>query len=223
MHICKNETNVSEEIWKDVEGYEGLYQISNLGNVKSLDRYVKQKDNKIKHIKEKMLTSHDNNRGYLAVNLSKDGKTKTHTVHRLIATAFIPNPENKPCIDHINAIRTDNRIENLRWATYSENNSNPICLEKKSKVHKGKKLSKEHIEALHGSIQGEKHPKATICYIYSQYGELLFKGIMKLCGQWLVDNGYLNTLESGRKTIYRNINKEKPYKNLKITNYEIKE
>jgi len=62
--------------------------------------------------------------GYMRVGLCKDGKSKTFKVHRLIGKAFIPNPLNKPCIDHINQIRDDNRLINLRWATYSENNKN---------------------------------------------------------------------------------------------------
>jgi hypothetical protein len=65
-----------------------------------------------------------NGMGYCGVVLYKDGKPKTLSIHRLIAIAFIPNPENKPCIDHINRIRTDNRIENIRWCSYKENRNN---------------------------------------------------------------------------------------------------
>lgn len=106
------------EEWKDIQGYEGLYQVSNEGNVKSLGgkRY------KVTRI----LDGYVQSTGYRVFNLWKDGKPKLLTVHRLVAEAFIPNPENKPCIDHINTIRTDNRVENLRWVTHRENNSNPI-------------------------------------------------------------------------------------------------
>ena len=93
-----------EEIWVDIKGYEGLYQVSNQGRVKKI-----YKNGKIRILKTRL----DNN-GYLCVTLSKNNKPKIFKIHRLIATHFIPNPDNKPCVDHINTIRTDNRIENLR-------------------------------------------------------------------------------------------------------------
>ena len=85
-----------EEMWKDIEGYEGFYQVSNLGNVRSLDRYVKNRMSN-KNIKRgKILKSCINKHGYLAVHLIKETKGQTKTVHRLVANAFIQNPENKP-------------------------------------------------------------------------------------------------------------------------------
>lgn len=126
-----------EEIWKDIKGYEGLYQVSNYGRIKSLERYIEWK-NGIRLVREKILKPTENENKYLRINLSKNDKPKTIKVHRLVAEAFIPNSENKPCIDHINTIRTDNRVENLRWVTYSENNLNPISLEKFIKSKKGK-------------------------------------------------------------------------------------
>ena len=78
------------------------------------------------------------NRGYLSVTLYTNNKQTFHNIHRLIALHFIPNPENKPCIDHINRIRTDNRIENLRWETNAENNQN-------KSIHKNNKLKEQHI------------------------------------------------------------------------------
>lgn len=76
--------------------------------------------------------------GYLLVCLCTHNKRTEHKIHRLIALHFIPNPENKPCVDHINRIRTDNRIENLRWATYCENNQN-------KSIHKNNKLKEQNI------------------------------------------------------------------------------
>ena len=76
--------------------------------------------------------------GYLCVGLCTNKKKTDHYIHRLIALHFIPNPENKPCVDHINRIRTDNRIENLRWETNAENNQN-------KSIHKNNKLKEQHI------------------------------------------------------------------------------
>lgn len=121
------------EIWKDIKGYEGLYQISNLGRVKSLR---KQKGF---YIREEVILKNRIDRGYLKVTLSKDNKLKYISVHRLIAEAFIPNPENKSFIDHINGNRADNRIENLRWVTQKENMNNPITRKRESNSKKGEK------------------------------------------------------------------------------------
>lgn len=109
-----------EEIWKDIVGYEGLYQVSNLGRVKRLVSVKCKTERFIAITKDKKF-------GYCRVMLCKNNKTKRFLIHRLLAEHFIPNPENKPCIDHINGDRSDNRIENLRWCTYKENNNFPIA------------------------------------------------------------------------------------------------
>ena len=113
------------EIWKDIVGYDGLYQISNMGRVKSLERIARNNHK----IKEKILTPNLNKGGYLRVHLRKDNYSYTPLIHRLVAQAFLPNPNNKPQIDHINTNKTDNRVCNLRWTTASENMKNPITLE----------------------------------------------------------------------------------------------
>lgn len=125
---------MSEEIFKQVKGYEGLYEVSNLGTVRGVDRYVTRSEqgslSKMssfkKKIKGKEMKHRLNNGGYHVVTLSKNSKTKNVLVHRLIAEAFIENPENKPCINHINSVRTDNRIENLEWCTIYENNNHAV-------------------------------------------------------------------------------------------------
>lgn len=104
-----------KEIWKDIPGYEGLYQVSNLGNVKSLPRIVRANTCGIRVIPEKLLTPCKNNAGYFLVVLCKNGKHKSINVHRLVALSFILNPNNLNEVNHKNEIKTDNRVCNLEW------------------------------------------------------------------------------------------------------------
>lgn len=113
--------DLCNEIWKDVVGYEGLYQVSNLGRVKSI---------RGRKVTEKIMKPHLQRTGYYSIWLCKEDKKGNKSLHRIIAEAFIPNPENKPCIDHVNGVATDNRIENLRWCTYKENSNNPVSIQK---------------------------------------------------------------------------------------------
>lgn len=105
------------EIWKDIPNYEGLYQISNLGNVKSLYRITN--NNHIIH--EKILKPQDNNNGYLVVNLYKNNKMKAKLIHRLVAKTFIDNPNNYNYINHIDKNKSNNTVNNLEWCTQSYN------------------------------------------------------------------------------------------------------
>lgn len=112
------------EIWRYIREYEGVYQISNSGKVKSLSRRVKCRGNKTRVLKERVLKPKlDPHTGYYFVNLC--GKRTTYPrIHRLLAEAFIANPHNLPQVDHINRIKTDNRISNLRWSSVSFNARN---------------------------------------------------------------------------------------------------
>ena len=120
--------DLKTEIWKPVKGYEECYEVSSLGNVRSLDRYV-MCGKQYCLFKGKPIKAFLDSKGYLMVDLCKNGQGKLHLVHRLVAEAFIFNPNNLPCIDHINTIRTDNRVENLRWCSYKENSNNPLTIE----------------------------------------------------------------------------------------------
>lgn len=106
-----------QEIWKDIPDYEGLYQASNLGRIKSLNRI----DNCNRLRKSKILKFTKINNGYLQVQLSKNGKTQVLLVHRLIALTFLDNSNEFKIVNHINGIKTDNRVENLEWCTQSHN------------------------------------------------------------------------------------------------------
>lgn len=108
---------MENEIWKDILGYEGHYQISNLGRIKSI------KNNKIK-----ILKLNKDKKGYILISLSKNGKHKTYKVHRLVAIVFIPNPDNKPEVNHIDAVRSNNNVNNLEWVTSKENTAHQIKL-----------------------------------------------------------------------------------------------
>jgi|LakMenE18May11ns_1017448.scaffolds.fasta_scaffold9959546_42 hypothetical protein len=111
---------MENEVWIDIKGYEGQYQISNLGRVKSLEREVLRPLNSYT-IPTKILKHGKNKKGYEYVNLCKYSKVKLNVIHRLVAIHFIPNTENKATVNHKNGIKIDNRVENLEWNTVSEN------------------------------------------------------------------------------------------------------
>ena len=132
-----------KEIWKDIEGYIGKYQVSNLGRIRSLlNSHGKNLKNK------KILSPCVDKKGYLRVGLSKNNRLSTHKVHRLVAKAFIPNSDNLPQVNHINGIKTDNTVNNLEWVSGSENviHSFKIGLSKKGKKHHCSKLSDEQVK-----------------------------------------------------------------------------
>lgn len=102
--------NFFEEIWKDVDGYDGTYKVSNMGRVKSV-RYIDSAES----VKEKTLSSPNNQNGYPSVSLCKYGRIKTFVVHRLVALAFVPNPLNKPHVKHKDGDRMNPKAQNLEW------------------------------------------------------------------------------------------------------------
>lgn len=109
-----------EEEWKSIKGYEGLYEISSYGRVKSLS--YKYKNGKVR---EEIIRVTSVTHGYEFLKLNKNGESKNYKIHRLVAEAFIPNPENKPEVDHIDTNKRNNIVENLRWVTRQENCDNP--------------------------------------------------------------------------------------------------
>lgn len=109
-----------EEIWKPVKGYEGYYEVSNMGRVRSCDRYVKHYS-KQRFYKGKLLAENEYPNGYKYVNLNKDGIHKTALIHRLVAVAFLPNPNNFPEVNHRDENFRNNELTNLEWCTSKYN------------------------------------------------------------------------------------------------------
>lgn len=110
-----------EEIWKDIPSYEGYYQVSNLGNFKSLPRVVKYKTNGCRNYPSKCLLTEITKDNYQRITLMKEGVKTRYQAHRLVALAFIPNPDNKPFINYIDGNKSNNIVSNLEWCTASEN------------------------------------------------------------------------------------------------------
>lgn len=105
------------EIWRPVKGYEGLYEVSNEGRVKSLERYSVRFGHQKELIDEKIISPRKSGSGYMLVSLSKQGERKTKSIHRLVAQAFIPNPKSFPFINHKDENKTNNHVDNLEWCT----------------------------------------------------------------------------------------------------------
>ena len=133
------------EIWKDIVGYEGQYQVSNLGNVRSLDRIVPTRCDLTRIQYGRIMNKTKTRFGYERVVFcdgNRNHKEKAFLVHRLVAEAFIPNPHNKPQVNHIDSNRQNNCVTNLEWVTAKENSEHCIRVGR-FKTRKGKKLSEE--------------------------------------------------------------------------------
>ena len=131
--------NIENEIWKDIKGYKGLYQVSNLGNVKYLPKY---------HTKQEGIMKYTLRSGYRCVNLRKNGTRTSKQIHRLVAEAFIPNPECKKIVNHKDFDRQNNKVDNLEWCSQKENVRLSSCnMKGKVKIFNGKEnygISKKH-------------------------------------------------------------------------------
>ena len=150
---------MENEIWKDVVGFEGLYQVSNLGNVSSL-------------IKNKQLKKTKNGRGYYKVCLTKNKKLYWCDIHRLVAFAFISNKDNKPQVNHINGIKTDNRVENLEWVSCKENIRHSFINGLNKHINKvGKFKNEKKVEEYNSLLQASKINNINCGYLYNYIKE----------------------------------------------------
>lgn len=109
------------EIWKDIQGYEGFYQISNLGNVKSLERVVDKGNGILQHRKERIMNKRESVDGYYVAKLNVNKKSKSIAIHILVARHFIDNPNNYPEVNHKDCNRKNNQVDNLEWCTHQQN------------------------------------------------------------------------------------------------------
>ena len=164
------------EIWKPVVGYEGLYEVSNLGNVRSVTRTVLQPNKShvpiaYNTLKGKPMKLSLDRYGYLYCKLSKNGKRTQHTVHRMVAAAFLEcGCPSKYCVDHINTVRTDNRVENLRFVSVKENNNNPLTIKNLKAALNNKDVQRRRIETMRVK-EVKKQPKYV--YMYDLEGNFI--------------------------------------------------
>ena len=153
-----------KEIWRAIKGYEGLYEVSNMGRIKSVERTARCGLNGgcYRTVSEKILKADISSNGYLLIGLSKGGKVNRYSIHRLVAEAFIPNIDNLPCINHIDENKENNCVENLEWVTYKENNNHGTHNEKLSEKLRGRKQSEESNKKRAEKLRGRKLSEETI-------------------------------------------------------------
>ena len=156
--------DVVEVVKKPVKDYEGYYEVDQFGRVYSVDRVISVNDNGRQYekpLKAKQMKQSVHTKGYKTVSLTKNGKTKTIFVHRIVAEAFISNENNLPMVNHKDEDKTNNFIENLEWCTVQYNNTYGNAQKKKSQKLKGVSLSEEHKNKISMSMKNH----------YCSYGE----------------------------------------------------
>lgn len=148
-------TESASEKWRDVVGFEGFYEVSSYGRVRSLDREVLCGYGKTRKLKGKILALNPNSKGYPRVGLCKDDKSRFHFVHRLVAAAFVDNPLNLPWINHLNGDKADNRPDNLEWCTPNQNSQHALAqgLYKVGEEHHVSKFTRDQALMVLGALR----------------------------------------------------------------------
>lgn len=194
------------EIWKAVPGYEGIYEVSNKGRLKSLERNVLKGD-VIQHRKERLKKTWPNEDGYLQCKLSKDGISINVGVHRVVAMAFIDNPDNKPEVNHKDGNRQNNNVSNLEWVTHAENIED--CFKRGTHVslrdltgdknpnYGNRTLSIKYAQfpelaTLAQSRPGAQNGHAKPVKLCLPDGSVMDFDYIGACGQWLIDNNFVS-------------------------------
>lgn len=147
---------VVEVVRKPIKGYEGYYEVDQFGRVYSVDRLIPVDDNGRQYnkvLRGKQMKQNMHSKGYKVVSLTKDGKTKTVFVHRIVAEAFIRNEDNLPMINHKDEDKTNNFVENLEWCTAKYNRSYGKAIEKHAKAIKGRKHTEEHNQKISEGVK----------------------------------------------------------------------
>lgn len=172
---------MEQVIWRPVKGYEGLYEVSNDGQVRSLDAYIDCGFGGKRLHKGKIKPQRANNRGYIIVALWHNGKQFNTTVHRLVAEAFIPNMDNKPQVNHIDGDKSNNRADNLEWVTDNENKSHSSIV-----------------------VGGTQRPKKAVVVTKKTTGEAFhFNGVREAERVLYLDHGTVMKVLSGRQKSHR--------------------
>lgn len=184
-----------KEIWKDIKDYEGLYQISTFGRVRSLSREVESPRQKSYTLKSRILKAGKNKKGYKRYALCKNGKTKTLMAHILVGEAFLGNPDNKNCINHRNSIKDDNYVLNLEWVSHRENNTHRYNKLNTHCKYPGvcRYWGQENKFAIQLNVKKRKITKGPFASQEEAYAEYV-----KLCKEHGIENNY-SLRQSSRK------------------------
>lgn len=211
---------MEKEIWKNIPNYEGLYQVSNLGNIRSLDKFsfTNNRFNKMKRkVKGRILKPYLNEKtGYLQIVLSNNKKQKTWLVHRLVAQTFISNLENKPQVNHIDGDKNNNNINNLEWCTCSENIKHAFINNLSHSNFKVQCGSNHHFFGKHHSTEAKQKMKESHYKKVAQYDKnnnliKIWDGIKQVQEKLNINNGNISECcKQKRKTaggyIWRYVN-----------------
>lgn len=191
------------EVWKDVIGYEGLYIVSSMGRIKSLDRIIATSNGKNQLHKGKMMKLLDNGNGYFFVRI----KGKISYIHRLVAKAFIPNPDNLPEVDHIDTNKGNNKVGNLKWASRKDNCNNELTRSHITEAQKGRKVSEETKRKLSESCKGRKHTEearrkiseAQYKKVYCIELDRIFNSIKEASNELKINGGHISSCCRGKR------------------------